>query len=136
MKRIVCIAVLSICSVIFFNKTVAVFATPPTHEQCTYQLGAELSTITPQMRQLLGIGALQGVYVVCILPETAAASSNLQAGDVITAIDNVPVSDVTHVQRFIQNSPGYVTLTLMRNGVSCVVSVKLKPVSGGSEPAA
>jgi putative serine protease PepD len=88
-------------------------------------------------RALLGVSATtegdagsavgSGARVVSVEPGSAAEDSGLQAGDVVTAIDERPVTSSTELTAAVRSrTPGdEVTLTVQRGGQSVTVDVTL-----------
>ena len=55
------------------------------------QLGVEAQDVSPQIARALHLGVNTGALVSRVAPGSAAAKAGMKAGDVITAIDSVPV---------------------------------------------
>ena len=74
--------------------------------------------ITPDMARAFGKSDLQGVAVAQVEPNSPASHSGLQVGDVITAINNNPVSDVNAFRLQVAGmAPGSnINLKVFRNG--------------------
>jgi serine protease Do len=56
--------------------------------------GLALQNIPPEQRQTMGLTGNDGVLVAAVTPGSPAAEANVQAGDVILQVNNVPVSSV------------------------------------------
>ncbi len=69
----------------------------------------------------------QGVLVQEVTPDSPAEKANLQAQDVITALDGEAVSDVQALREMLQQHQAgdEVTLTVLRNGDELQVKVTL-----------
>ena len=63
-----------------------------THQARKGWLGVASQPLTPKLSNWLGIKAEGGVRLTRIYPETQAASAGLQVGDVVLALDGVPVT--------------------------------------------
>ncbi len=92
-------------------------------------LGVETQDITPRIAQVLGLKSSNGVVVTRVNAGSAADDSDIQVGDVITAIDGKPLRTAQELR----NAEGLlplgstVKLTVQRNGASREVSAKLTP---------
>jgi serine protease Do/serine protease DegQ len=92
-------------------------------------LGVETQDITPRIAQVLGLKSSSGVVVTRVNAGSAADDSDIQVGDVITAIDGKPLRTAQELR----NAEGLlplgstVKLTVQRNGASREVSAKLTP---------
>jgi putative serine protease PepD len=105
-------------------------------------LGIEGQTITPPLANLLKLPAKQGVLVVKVQPNTAAAAAGIKGGtrtqviqgapirvggDVITKLDGQPLTSMQQLAVAIaQKQPGdKITLTVIRNGSPQDITVTL-----------
>ena len=92
-------------------------------------LGVETQEITPRMAQALNLQSANGVVVTRVSDGSAADQAQVQAGDVITAIDGRPLK----TPQELRNAEGLlpvgssVKLTLVRHGISQEVTLKLVP---------
>jgi S1-C subfamily serine protease len=79
-------------------------------------LGVESEELTPSLRRQEGISARQGVVVAEVLPNSPAEQAGLQEGDVITKVNEEPITNPDELRDAIQNAgPGHeVTLDVMR----------------------
>lgn len=80
----------------------------PTHAM----LGVSISTVNSTIAQRYGLKATSGAYINDITPGTGAADSDLQEGDIITAINGEAVATATDV-----------TLAVRSHGVGDTVKV-------------
>ncbi|MGD0769034.1 MAG: CPBP family glutamic-type intramembrane protease [Tepidisphaeraceae bacterium] len=73
-------------------------------------------------------GPRAGERVTAIMPGTAAEAAKLRVGDVITAIDSLPIHQAIDLRRIIRahKSGDTIHLTLVRGGQSVEVAVKLR----------
>jgi len=70
-------------------------------------LGVEIYELTPQIMQAFGVQGMGGVIIVGVLPDGPADKAGLQANDIVTHINDKPVSDVSSALNLIaQNEPG------------------------------
>jgi serine protease Do len=81
------------------------------------QLGVVTSRVTSDMAQSLGMPEAKGVIVNSVRPGSAAERAGIRRGDIITAINDAPVSDTNAFRnRVASNAPGTeVTLTVLRD---------------------
>jgi 2-alkenal reductase len=118
-------------------------------------LGIEGMPVSKDLTDKVKLSVSKGVYVVSVMPGAPAEKAGLVAGgkneqsepkaggDVITAIDNSPVTSVQDILTYLNGkSPGdKVTLSVQRGDQSVSVPVelgtwpdKLPALSGGTEP--
>lgn len=95
----------------------------PTHAM----LGVSLSQVNSTIAQRYNLSADKGAYISAITPDTGAADSDLQVGDIITAVDGKPVTSATDVTLDVRAHKvgDTVTVTVNRGGESVDVEVKL-----------
>ena len=75
-------------------------------------VGIQMRTLTPELAQRnntnpnspFTIPEIEGVLVLRVLPNTPAEAAGLRLGDVITAIDNQPITDAGELQAFVDGS--------------------------------
>lgn len=81
------------------------------------QLGIVTSRVTSDMAQSLGMAEARGVIVNSVRAGSGAEKAGIRRGDIITAINDTPVSDTNAFRnRVASNAPGTeVTLTVMRD---------------------
>ncbi len=81
-------------------------------------IGIAPQELTPDMARAFGKADLRGVAIASVEPNTPAAKSGLQVGDVITAVNNQPVSDVNAFRLQVAGmAPGSsVNLKVFRSG--------------------
>ena len=87
--------------------------------------GISVQALTPEIRQQFGLPPdLQGVVISNLDPESPAAQSGLQPGDVIEEINRQRVSSVADFQRLAAQAKGDTLLRINRqgNGAFIVVS--------------
>ncbi len=90
-------------------------------------LGMELSELTPQIANRLGIDPKQAsgkVVISGVSPGSAAADAGLRAGDVLSEINQRKVSSVAAAKKAIRASKGNLLLLVERGGNSRFVVVK------------
>jgi len=90
-------------------------------------LGVNVQPVTPDMARAMGLSSARGAVVTRIDPEGPAASSGLQAGDVILAIAGRAVADDRRLTRIVaETEPGArVRLEVFRRGESLTLDVEI-----------
>ncbi len=83
---------------------------------------------------VLWVARAEGVTVAEVAPDTAAARSGIQAGDVLVALDGQPVETPANVVEALHRSVDHQHLryTLLRLGDRRVVEVELAPIPQGN----
>ena len=66
-------------------------ATRPTGDNTTSRLGFEVSALTPQLAQRLGIEARRGVVITNVVPYSTAAMAGFRPGQIILRINDQEV---------------------------------------------
>jgi S1-C subfamily serine protease len=96
------------------------------HAQHAY-LGVQPADITAQVAEQFHLSTSDGVLVVAVTSGGPAADAGIQAGDVVTKINSVAVTNVTDLLAALRKQqPGtQVTLTLLRNSTTKTVAVTL-----------
>jgi putative serine protease PepD len=89
--------------------------------------------LTPDQLDEYGISASRGAVVLEITPDTAAAAAGLQFGDVVVAVDGVPVDEPSDLSAAIEGyRPGdQITIQIERDGRKRDVTVRLGARGGG-----
>ncbi len=92
-------------------------------------LGAKLQDVTRDIADSLGLDRPVGAVVAGIEPGAPAAEAGLARGDVILSIDGQTVDDSGSVDFRLGVKPlgGVASLTVLRNGKTLVLPVKLRP---------
>jgi serine protease Do len=87
--------------------------------------------LTPDMAKAFGKADLQGIAVSEVEPNSPASRAGLQVGDVITAINNNPVTDVNAFRLQVAGmQPGTtINLTVFRNGATKQMPLTLAEMS-------
>lgn len=90
-------------------------------------LGVEIQEISPELARSFGLASAEGALIAGVLPRGPAASAGLEAGDVITAIDDEPVASVREALDAIAGrTPGTeLTIGAVRNGRQFEVEVEV-----------
>jgi serine protease Do len=90
-------------------------------------LGLRPETLTPEFREGLDLGNLPGVLVAYVSPDTPAARAGLQAYDVITTLDDRPLTHADDFFSFVANSrpQQLIVVSLVRAGQKLTMHVTL-----------
>jgi S1-C subfamily serine protease len=96
-------------------------------------LGVSVTTVTPTLAAQDNLSIDHGALIVSVVPNGAAASAGLQAGDVIVQVDNKPVTDVQSLaDALLSKNPGdTVAVTVYRGTQQMTVNVKLGELQAG-----
>lgn len=97
-------------------------------------LGVEIRNVDGRLAEEENLNVTQGVFIAGVAEEGSAADANLEAGDVIVAVDNREVRSVPQLQEIIGSKrPGdNVELTYLRDGKRRTKEVTLKSPGGTS----
>ena len=69
------------------------------------KLGVSVRTITPQLRQMLGLDAkIEGIYVEHVREVSPAADANLRDGDIITQVNGRAVTSTEEFANIVKNT--------------------------------
>lgn len=98
---------------------------PPT-EQGEHRLGLGLAPLSPEIARQLNVSPDQnGVVVVQVDPQGAAAEAGVQRGDLIQQINHKPIRQLSDIQEALQASSGKPALLLLvRQGQPLFLSVR------------
>ena len=75
--------------------------------------GLAMQNMPPEERTRMGLPGNEGVLVTAVMPESPAANANVQAGDIILQINQVPVSTVQGVRNEVAKAKGDKPLLLL-----------------------
>lgn len=91
------------------------------------QLGVSIQPITSDLAASMGLPGVRGVLVNSVTPGSPAESAGIKTGDVIMAVNGLPVDDTNTLRnRIATTQPGSaVKLTISRDGRQQEVSAKL-----------
>jgi S1-C subfamily serine protease len=97
-------------------------------------LGIQMATLTPELaiennsdpNAAFRVPEVNGVLVVRVLPNTAAASAGIHRGDVILDVDGTPVSSSEDLQNLVEGSEvkKRLNLTIERQGHSRQIAIR------------
>lgn len=94
-----------------------------------------IDELKAQNKEVPDFGTVEGIYVAKV-DEDGSASNVLKEGDVITAIDNKPVTKMAELQEYLfgNKKPGdKVTITYLRNKNKKTTTVELKNAQGNTK---
>jgi len=97
-------------------------------------LGAEIREIDAAFAKEKGIKTLKGVYLAKVSEESGAEEANLEAGDIITAINGVAVNKSAELlEQIARYRPGdQVKIAYLRDGKERVATVTLKNLNNST----
>ncbi|ADE16949.1 protease Do [Nitrosococcus halophilus Nc 4] len=100
------------------------------------RLGIAVQDLTPELIKAFGIDIRQGAVVVQVLPNSAAAESELEVGDIIVAVDDQPVHNADQLRNLIGLSRAgkQINLTVLRNGKEIHLTITIKKITTTSAP--
>jgi serine protease Do len=95
-------------------------------------LGVQITDVNASIAEQLNMSMNEGVLITHVNGGSAAEESDMRVGDVITAIDQQPVSSVSELQEWVaRNRPGKkIQVTYVRSGKVYDVGAKLKDYEG------
>jgi Do/DeqQ family serine protease len=91
------------------------------------QLGVTVQDLTPQLSQAFGISNNQGAVIAQVMPNSAAASAGLKAGDVVVALNDKPVRNSGALRNAIGLLPAgeQMKLDILRDGRPITITAKI-----------
>ena len=104
-------------------------------------LGVHIQPVTRDIAASLGLDGTEGAIIARVQPESPAAAAGLEAGDVITAVDDKPVDDMRALTRMIAaiDAGTVATLTVWRDGqaleLTAAIAAAEAPVEASAEAA-
>ena len=100
------------------------------------QLGIAIQDLTPSIAGALGLTQTNGAIITNVEPNSPAARKGIQAGDVVIAVDGVPVRNSAHLRNRIGLVPKgqKITLDLLRNGKRHKIAVEVGTVKAAELP--
>ena len=98
-------------------------------------IGVQIRNVDNAMAKALGLDKPQGVIVETIVPDGAAADTELKEGDVILKIDERKINKANQLQGYVATklAGDVVTLTVFRDGERFTVDVELKAIDEEAE---
>ncbi len=96
--------------------------------------GIAVQNLTPELRQQLGMPTgTEGVVISNLDPNSPAAHSGIQQGDVIESINRQPVHSVADFDRLAARAKGDTLLRINRQGNGLFVVVSVAPPENGGD---
>ena len=101
-------------------------------------LGIQITPVTEALAEELALTSISGCAITGIVPESGAAESKLRQGDVVLAIDGMPIGNFPELQECIARyHPGdVVEVKYARDGSTSEANVQLKSRDGQTDFAA
>ncbi|MEM7106987.1 MAG: trypsin-like peptidase domain-containing protein [Bacteroidota bacterium] len=98
-------------------------------------LGIRIGDVNAQLAEARDLNVVSGVFVISVNNNSSAEEAGLKQGDVIIAIDNMPVHNVSELQEFVaRNRPGdAVKVTYVRDNEESTVIATLRNTEGRTE---
>jgi serine protease Do len=90
-------------------------------------LGVQIQDLTPEFSESLGYDSTEGAFVASVSPESPAAKSNIQAGDIIIEFDGKKITSFKDLPKVVAETPigNEVKVSVWRNGGLIEITVKI-----------
>ena len=97
-------------------------------------LGVQIQDLTPEFSESLGYDSTEGAFVASVSPESPAAKSNIQAGDIIIEFDGKKISSFKDLPKVVAETPigNEVKVSVWRNGGLIEITVKIDELDEGN----
>ena len=97
-------------------------------------LGVQIQDLTPEFSESLGYDSTEGAFVASVSPESPAAKSNIQAGDIIIEFDGKKISSFKDLPQVVAETPigNEVKVSVWRNGGLMEITVKIDELDEGN----
>jgi len=97
-------------------------------------LGVNIREIDSKFAEQQGLKELKGVYVADVLEDGGAQKAGVQKGDIITAIEGIPVNSTSELLENVSRyRPGdKIAVTISRNGVLKSITITLRNKEGNT----
>ncbi|MDB0032098.1 Do family serine endopeptidase [Alphaproteobacteria bacterium] len=97
-------------------------------------LGVQIQDLTPEFSESLGYDSTEGAFVASVSPESPAAKSNIQAGDIIVEFDGKKISSFKDLPKVVAETPigNEVKVSVWRNGGLIEITVKIDELDEGN----
>jgi Do/DeqQ family serine protease len=98
------------------------------------RIGVAIQELTPEVAQAIGTPRTEGALIAQVAPGSSAERSGLRSGDIVTAVNNVPIRSATQLRNRIGLTRVNETLdlTVERRGQARTVSVRIDQVENSS----
>ncbi len=92
------------------------------------QIGLKLQNLTPDIASSLGIDRSDGVLVAQVAPDSSAAATGIQPGDLIVAIDGAPIHTTAEIHKLLDFARigDKMTLTILRGGETATAKITVE----------
>ncbi len=90
-------------------------------------LGVQIQDLTPEFSESLGYNSTDGAFVASIQPNSPAAKSNIQAGDIIIDFNGKKISSFKDLPKVVAETPigTEALVSIWRNGELIKINVKI-----------
>ena len=97
-------------------------------------LGVQIQDLTPEFSESLGYDSTEGAFVASVSPESPAAKSNIQAGDIIIKFDGKKISSFKDLPKVVAETPigNEVKVSVWRNGGLIEITVTIDELDEGN----
>ena len=101
-------------------------------------LGVHIQPVTEDIAASLELESVEGAIVSRVQPESPAAEAGLEAGDIITAVNQAPVEDARALSRMIAaiDAGASATLTVWRDGQSIELTAAIANAAPATQASA
>ena len=97
-------------------------------------LGVQIQDLTPEFSESLGYDSTDGAFVSSVSPESPAAKSNIQAGDIIIEFDGKKIISFKDLPKVVAETPigNEVKVSVWRNGGLIEITVQIDELDEGN----
>ena len=97
-------------------------------------LGVQIQDLTPEFSESLGYDSTDGAFVASVSPESPAAKSNIQAGDIIIEFDGKKITSFKDLPKVVAETPigNEVNVSVWRNGGLIEITVQIDELDEGN----
>jgi serine protease Do len=97
-------------------------------------LGVQIQDLTPEFSESLGYDSTDGAFVASVNPESPAAKSNIQAGDIIIEFDGKKITSFKDLPKVVAETPigNEVKVSVWRNGGLIEITVQIDELDEGN----
>ena len=101
-------------------------------------LGVQIQDLTPEFSESLGYDSTDGAFVASVQPDSPAAKSNIQAGDIIMEFNGKKISSFKDLPKVVAETPvgSEVVVSVWRNGGLIEITVKIDELNEGGNATA
>ena len=96
--------------------------------------GVQIQDLTPEFSESLGYDSTDGAFVASVSPESPAAKSNIQAGDIIIEFDGKKITSFKDLPKVVAETPigNEVKVSVWRNGGLIEITVQIDELDEGN----